>query len=180
MYRQMASVSGFIRPKTGRALSISNSSTLADKLGLTPTEMIEVSYPEHNILSLDFPDNHFDFVLSDMVLEHVEGNPQAVVDECRRILKPGGTQVMTSCLIDPIHAAPHDFWRFTPDGLSLLHRGWSEIIECGGWGNFDVWSIVNDGMRFAGVPHATWHPMHKVAMRNDPAWPIVTWIIAKK
>jgi hypothetical protein len=35
-------------------------------------------------------------------------------------------------------------------------------------------------MHFEDVPHATWHPLHKVATRNDPQWPITTWIVARK
>jgi len=82
--------------------------------------------------------------------------------------------------LNPLHACPKDFWRFTPDALSLLHQDWSEIIEVGGWGNFATWSLVQDGLRFTGVPSANWHPLHKIAMYNDPLWPIVTWIIARK
>ena len=141
---------------------------------------MEASYPAHNILSLDFEDTSYDFVLSDQVLEHVEGNPQQAIDECHRILKPGGIAVHTTCFINPVHKVPNDFWRFTPEALCLLHRTWAEVIEYGGWGNFEVWSVVRDGMRLEGVPHAKWHPLHWVATKNDSLWPIVTWIVAKK
>jgi hypothetical protein len=73
-----------------------------------------------------------------------------------------------------------DFWRFTPEALALLHRDFSEVIDAGGWGNFSVWSLVRDGMRHVGVPHAAWHPMHWIATKNDPRWPIVTWVVARK
>ena len=36
-----------------------------------------------------FPDNHFDVVFTNAVLEHVS-NPLSVLCECRRILRPGG------------------------------------------------------------------------------------------
>jgi hypothetical protein len=60
-----------------------------------------------------------------------------------------------------------------------LHEGWS-VIECDGWGNFDAWWWINAGLRWEVVPHASWHPMHKAATRNDPAWPISTWVVASK
>jgi hypothetical protein len=97
-----------------------------------------------------------------------------------RVLRPGGVAIHTTCFINPIHGYPSDFWRFTPDALALLHRNWSVVHKVGGWGNRRVWSVVADGLRFAGVPHARWHPMHTFAMQNDPLWPIVTWVVARK
>lgn len=179
MYDRLASVGPRLPQRAGRVLSISHSANLGTLLGLRPTEVVDANYPDHNMLSLRFPDASFDFVLSDQVLEHVEGDPQQAIDECRRVLKPGGIALHTTCFINPVHGSPKDFWRFTSDALRLLHRTWPEILECGSWGNFDVWSVVEDGLRFEGVPHATWHPLHRVATRNDPLWPIVTWIVAR-
>ncbi len=180
MYRRLASVGRKLPQRTGRVLSISRSVNLVEVMGLQPTKVVKANYPEHNVLSLRFENDSFDVVLSDQVLEHVEGNPQQAIDECRRVLKPGGIVVHTTCFINPVHGEPKDFWRFTPDALRLLHQGWTDIVECGGWGNFDAWKVVEDGLRFEGVPHATWHPLHRVATKNDRAWPIVTWIVARK
>jgi SAM-dependent methyltransferase len=181
MYDRLQSIGPILPNRNGRVLSISHSANLADLVGLQPSEIVSADYPEHNILTLDFPDATFDYVLSDQVLEHVEGDPYQAISECHRVLRPGGIALHTTCFIIPVHGAPKDFWRFTPDALSLLHRDWSEIIEVGGWGNFQVWSVVHqDGIRLLGVPHKRWHPLHKIAVRNDPLWPIVTWIIARK
>src|SRR5262245_41461652 len=180
MYHRLASVGPRLTRRDGRVLSISHSANLGTLLGLQPTEVIEANYPDHDILSLEFADASFDFILSDQVLEHVEGSPQKAVDECHRLLKPGGIAVHTTCFINPVHGSPKDFWRFTPEALLLLHRSWSVTIECDGWGNFEVWSLVADGLRFEGIPHAGWHPLHRLAMRNDPLWPIVTWIVVQK
>jgi SAM-dependent methyltransferase len=180
MYDRLRSVGPRLPAGNGRVLSISHSENLVDLVGLEPTEIVPADYPEHDFLSLAFEDESFDYVLSDQVLEHVEGNPQQAIDESYRVLTPGGIAIHTTCFINPVHGAPKDFWRFTPDALSLLHANWREIIEVGGWGNFQVWLLVQDGMRFAGVPHARWHPLHKLAVRNDPSWPIVTWIVARK
>lgn len=153
---------------------------LAELLGLHPSEIVPADYPEHNMLSLGFPDASFDYVLSDQVLEHLEGDPFQAARECHRVLRPGGIALHTTCFINPVHGFPKDFWRFTPDALSLLHRDWSEIIEVGGWGNLQVWSAVQDGIRYLSVPHAKWHPLHRLAVRNDPLWPITTWVVAVK
>ncbi len=181
MYRRLREVGAALPNKSGRVLAISHSANLAELIGLQATEIVPADYPAHNLLALDFPDASFDFVLSDQVLEHVEGDPYQAIAECHRVLRPGGVALHTTCFINPVHGAPKDFWRFTPDALALLHRAhWSEIIEVGGWGNPGVWSAERDGMRFVGVPHASWHPLHKLAVHNDPLWPIVTWVMARK
>jgi len=183
MYERLRAVGTLLPHRTGCVLAISHSANLCGLLSLKPTAVVEANYPEHSILHLDYPDASFDHVLSDQVLEHVEGSPQQAIDECHRVLRRGGIAVHTTCLLHPIHGAPEDFWRFTPQGLSLLHRAWTRVIEVGSWGNREVWPIVGDegdGLRYEGVPHARWHPFHRLATRNDPRWPIVTWIIAVK
>lgn len=180
MYDHLRKIGKTLANRDGRVLSISHSENLAPLLGLTPSEIVAANHPEYNILALPFPDNAFDYVLSDQVLEHIEGDPFQAIKECHRILKPGGIAVHTTCFINPIHASPSDFWRFTPDALTLLHRDYSRVLEAGGWGNRYVWEIVEDGMRWRGVPPVKWHPMYRIAMRNDPAWPISTWVIARK
>jgi SAM-dependent methyltransferase len=187
MYRHLESVATRI-PKIPdpRVLAISGSKNLAETLDLRPREIVEADYPDINMLSLPYPDATFDYVLSDQVLEHLAGNPFDAIAQCYRVLRPGGLALHTTCLNMHIHEAtpgvPHsDFWRFTPDGLALLHRNWSEVLEVGGWGNLDVWNVVaKDGMRWRGVPSVKWHPFYRIATRNDPAWPIVTWVIARK
>ena len=166
--------------RVARVLSISHSVELCKLLGLADHHLIEANHPEYTALSLPFPDESFDYVVSDQVLEHIEGDPQGVMDESFRVLTRGGWAVYTTCFINPIHLEPNDFWRFTPDALALLARKFSRVVDCGGWGNPYVWIAVWLGLRFDGVPESSWHPLHKLAMRNDPEWPIVTWLIAEK
>ena len=164
-----------------KILSISNSTKLIPIIGIESANVVEANYPEYNILDLyAFADDTFDFVISDQVLEHVEGNPKTAFDETFRILKPGGTAVHTTCFINPVHGAPKDFWRFTPDALRLLAEEFSEIIVADGWGNRAVWVLDALGMRWAPIPHAKWHPLHVIAMRNNKEWPVSTWIVARK
>ena len=187
MYRHLEAA-GARLPKiaNARVLAISGSKILAETLGLQAREIVEADYPDVNILSLPYPAESFDYVLSDQVFEHIEGNPFDAVAQCHRVLRPGGIALHTTCFNLHIHEATpgvahSDFWRFTPDGLAVLHRNWSEVIEVGGWGNPDVWTVIaKDGMRWRGVPPIKWHPMYRIATRNDPAWPILTWVIARK
>lgn len=179
MYRHLSDVMK-AGEKSGKILSISHSTNLCNLFDLKKSEIIEANYPDYNILSLPFADNEFDYVVSDQVLEHVEGNPQSAIHETWRLLKPGGIAIYTTCFINPIHEYPGDFWRFTPEALKLLCRKFSNIIDVNGWGNKYVWFVEWLGLRYEGIPEPTWHPLHKVAMKNEYEWPIVTWIVAQK
>lgn len=180
MYQRLEATGPKLPIRRGRVLSISHSLHLAELMGIEPAQAVEANYPEATFTALPYGANEFDFVLSDQVLEHVQGDPFVGVEESRRVLKPGGIAVHTTVFAYPVHGAPGDFWRFTPSALRLLCREFSEVIECDGWGSFDAWLWAHRGMQHVPVPHAPWHPLHKVATRNDPAWPMVVWIVARK
>lgn len=181
MYRRMVQIGETLRPASGaRTLSISDSLHLCSLLGLADTKIDEANYPAANILALPFEDEAFDFVVSDQVFEHIEGDPFGAMAETLRVLRPGGVLVHTTCFINPVHGFPGDFWRFTPDALALMAGGGVEVIEAAGWGNRMVWIAAALGFRRAPVPHATWHPLHWVATRNNPLWPLATWVVARK
>lgn len=179
MYRRIADFAE-TRPPRCRALSISHSEGLARLIGFTDDQITDAAYPEHSIFDLPFGDETFDAVVTDQVLEHLEGEPQRAIDETFRVLKPGGTALHTTCFINPMHACPNDYWRFTPQALALLASRHGEVIEASGWGNPYVWLYSAFGLRFMPIPHAPWHPGHWIATKNDPEWPISTWVLARK
>jgi SAM-dependent methyltransferase len=162
-------------------LSISDSNGLGEVLGLEETKSIVANYPEYQIQSLNFPDNSFDFCISDQVFEHIEGNPFKAFSETARILKRGGFVCHTTCFINEVHGAPKDFWRFTPDALSLMANECGlEVTVLGGWGNREVIPLMNSDFRFSPIPDDPANPIYELATKNEPDWPISTWIIAKK
>jgi SAM-dependent methyltransferase len=71
-------------------------------------------------------DGSFDLVLCTQVLEHCT-YPQQIIDECFRVLTPGGTLVVTVPSVFPVHGYPADNWRFMPDGLRHLLREFSSV-----------------------------------------------------
>jgi len=67
-----------------------------------------------------------DVVLCTQVLEHIR-EPVAVVAEIWRILKPGGTLLLTVPGIFPQHGSPGDYWRYMPEGLTCLLQNFKRV-----------------------------------------------------
>jgi hypothetical protein len=88
MYRKVSTVlNDPSRGQGKKVLAISHSGKLAVVLGIDLAEIIEANYPEHNAINLRaFSDEEFDYIISDQVLEHVEGNPQSVFSESLKCL----------------------------------------------------------------------------------------------
>jgi SAM-dependent methyltransferase len=63
-----------------------------------------------------------DAVLSTQVLEHVT-DPTVYLDECHRLLRPGGSLLLSTHGIMYYHQDPEDYWRWTSPGLSSLIEG---------------------------------------------------------
>lgn len=178
MYKRLEEVAKQL-PREGKVLSISHSTHLCEILKVTPTELKEANYPETNILRLPYPDESFDFVLSDQVFEHIEGDPQDAINETMRVLKKGGYAVHTTCMFTAIHG-PGDFWRFTPEGLSYLCRGASRVVESAGWGNPFLPMFTFFDFMWLPVPDVRWHPIRYFATRSRESYPHNVWIVAKK
>lgn len=77
--------------------------------------------------NLPFGDGEFSFVLCTEMLEHVK-NPFDVEKEIGRVTSQGGTLVLSTRFVYPLHDTPHDYWRFTKYGLRELFKNW-EIVE---------------------------------------------------
>lgn len=65
-------------------------------------------------------------ILALEVLEHVP-DPFVAINECFNALTPKGVLILSTPWIIPIHDAPHDYWRFTPEALRKLTRKFEEV-----------------------------------------------------
>jgi SAM-dependent methyltransferase len=92
--------------------------------------------------AMDIPlrDEAIDIVFSTQVIEHVP-DPSAMVNECCRVLRPGGILVLTGPFYWPLHEAPYDFHRFTKYGFANLL----------GNAGFSAWEIKADGGDWAQI-----------------------------
>jgi SAM-dependent methyltransferase len=75
--------------------------------------------------SLPFAEGTFDRVLSVVVLEHT-AEPGRAIREFRRVLTDGGTVHLIVPHMWEEHQRPHDYFRFTSNGIRYL-------MECGGF-----------------------------------------------
>jgi len=78
--------------------------------------------------SMPFEDGTFDSVLCNAVLEHVP-NAEYSIRELARVVKPNGHVVVAVPFLQPFHACPADFRRYTADGLADLgSRAGLEVV----------------------------------------------------
>ncbi len=157
-------------------LSVGSSLYLTRELDIPDAQIVEANYPEYNVLDLKLEDAKYDIVVMDQVLEHVGVEPWKAFDELHRVLKEDGIAIVTTVFGYEIHGAPGDFLRYTPDALRALAGNFSQVIEAEGWGNKTAFMCG----RYFNVPYAKWHPLHKMATRNNPRFPIVTWVVCQK
>jgi SAM-dependent methyltransferase len=92
-----------------------------------------------DVSALPMADNSYDIVLSTQVLEHVM-DPQKVVSEMARVLKPGGYLFLTTPQSSPLHNLPWNYFNFTNLGLRLLFEkaGMTVIKELPQGGHFTL------------------------------------------
>jgi SAM-dependent methyltransferase len=72
-----------------------------------------------SLLDTPFSDDEFDTILCNAVLEHVP-RVDTVMSELARSLKPGGKLIVAIPFLQPFHADPTDFRRYTEQGMREL------------------------------------------------------------
>lgn len=65
------------------------------------------------------PDDRFDSVVCHQVLEHI-AEPAKALQEMHRVLKPEGHLVLSVPHLSRLHELPHDYFRYTPNGIAAL------------------------------------------------------------
>jgi len=167
MYAHVDRYFGDLPADRSRALEISG-----NFYGDHPWKQYEAwHYPDFDLCRPDEISETFDVVICDQVLEHVV-DPCVAARTLFELCVPGGHALVAVPFLVRIHAAPGDYWRFTPDGLRvLLERAGFDVPEVHGWGNrrcvranFFVWARTP---RFG-------------AALNEPAFPLNVWTIARR
>ena len=91
---------------------------------------------------IPLPDNYFDGVIIQAVLEHVL-EPASVVAEIHRVLKENGIVYAETPFLQHVHEGAYDFTRFTESGHRYLFKSF-ELISSGvraGAGTQLLWAV---------------------------------------
>jgi len=92
-------------------------------LEIEPMPNVDVVGDGHK---LPFKDEAFDAVILEAVLEHVR-EPEIVVSEVYRVLRPRGRVYAGVPFIQGYHASPEDYRRYTVQGLETLFSDFQKI-----------------------------------------------------
>jgi SAM-dependent methyltransferase len=76
-----------------------------------------------------------DVVVATETLEHVP-DPQHFANEAARVLRSGGSVILTAPFAARWHFIPHDYWRFTPSGFR-------SVLEAAGFTDIRVYARGN-------------------------------------
>jgi SAM-dependent methyltransferase len=107
----------------------------------------------------------FNTIICTQVLEHVPV-PWLAAKEIKRLLDNDGICIVTTPFMQASHADPHDFYRFTTDGIAqiFLMEGF-EIVEKGAYGK--TWSVLFDLIKLL-----RFNPYHRP---RRGTWTLVQW-----
>jgi SAM-dependent methyltransferase len=78
--------------------------------------------------AIPLDDASVDAVLCTQLLEHLP-QPRRALDEFHRMIRPGGRVYLTAPLVWELHELPHDYYRYTENGLRHLleSAGFTEV-----------------------------------------------------
>ncbi|MGD0824364.1 MAG: class I SAM-dependent methyltransferase [Terriglobales bacterium] len=109
-------------------------------LDVEPAYSVDVVGDARN---MPLSDASMDVVMITQVLEHIP-DPIAVIGEIRRVLKPGGTLLLSVPSIFPQHGSPGDYWRYMPQGLQWILRDFHNVTVKGEAGTVpSIFLVIN-------------------------------------
>lgn len=125
------------RPYVSEIVGIEHEATFALTNASTSDKKPDLYYDGTR---LPFDDASFDTVLNIQVLEHTP-TPGHLVSDMGRVLKPGGTLILSAPFGFRLHEQPHDYFRYSPHGLrTLCEAAGLEVVETLSQGG--LWSVV--------------------------------------
>ncbi len=163
--------------KNPRILELGGSNHFMRKVFDHANYEVAENIPVNDIQDLaGFKTEDYDIVILEQVLEHVP-DPWKAMEEIRRIIKKGGWLINSVPFMIKVHRCPADYWRFTKEGLEVMHSGFSEVIVKS-WGTRDIAIEQIRQNKFV----RTYEMREKglFSLENDEEYPVSVWAYARK
>lgn len=143
----------------------------SDVLDMFPTKIANIHGNLKNLKRI-VKDDTYDC----LIITHTFGmidDYDAAIKECYRILKPGGSLLVTVSSFSPTHDIEHNFWRFTTASAKLVFGKYFKDMKVKSYGNV-----------FSGQCFWVGLAMEDLTQReldyNDPSYPCIVTVWAKK
>jgi len=178
-YRRIEAELGSRYPNAGssiRAVEFGGSNGLIQAMLPAADFVVAPNFPECDIHDLSaWPSAHYDLVVVDQVLEHIE-NPARAIAELYSRLKPGGLLIATTPFLIKIHGYPHDFQRWTPAGLKREFAQFAQV-NVHTWGSRHAQRTIT---KFGWVSCKRARQLLVAGTWNEEEWPIDCLTLAIK
>jgi ubiquinone/menaquinone biosynthesis C-methylase UbiE len=76
------------------------------------------------------PDNSYPAIVATGILEHMQ-EPARLIQECHRILEPGGKLYVSASAVFSVHRGPDDYFHVTQYGMKVL-------LDTCSWQHYDI------------------------------------------
>jgi SAM-dependent methyltransferase len=162
-----------------KSIILDSATNVSDYIGMDLSD--NRSYANKPDLTWDgvvipLPDSSIDCAMATEVLEHCP-YPDKTLAEINRVLRPGGTLLITVPFIWMLHEVPYDEYRYTPFALRrLVESSNFEVLELsalGGW-NASVaqfvanWLYYGEGNRqLMRIGRVLFFPVFKYLIQRD-------------
>jgi SAM-dependent methyltransferase len=136
-------------------------------------------YPEYDLQDLrNVADATFDLVVLDQTLEHI-AHPERALSEVRRVLKPGGTAVVTTPFLVPVHTGANygDYYRWTPQGLAVTLDRTGFDAKIRGWGGRKAAAVLIEENMYMSAEAAQSRGISLSADEDETEFPVTVWAI---
>lgn len=139
-----AAVATHLAALTGTIVELGATGEGRKRLALAATKYLATNITADAEMQLDaknmhLADNSIDALLCESMLEHVD-DPERVVSEVHRVLRPGGKFLLLTPWMYPYHPAPDDYLRLSESALSRMLSGF-EIVKRERLGNY--WTAMS-------------------------------------
>jgi SAM-dependent methyltransferase len=128
-----------------------------------------VNFPEFDITENTLPES-FDIIIAEQVFEHLRYPYKAALN-VHRMLRNSGVFLIATPFLIRVHHVPHDYTRWTPDGLQAFLEDCGFTSEVRAWGNRKA--VKANFVRWS---EYGW----KRDISNEAEFPVCVWAYARK